>query len=174
MLSDHICQGAFRLNAVTLATELGVGTADSFLTVGALAHRLYFTLELFTPRVFGLADRRLGVARAARYELHGPGVASLRRGPLAHPGDGEYDRWEFAAVNFSFNITPAAIMVTLAGTSQPGASGWRDEPHPLPVQQAEISFCVLRPRMQEFLRVTDSAWSNAARAIDGFPEQVVA
>ena len=167
MLSDHLCDGTFSLNGTILATTLGVGTQDSFLTVGALDRRYYLTLDYFTPAVFSRGDDQT-MFDGACYLLKGPMVASLNHGPLGHPGDGEYDRWEFSEIAFAFRFTRNTLSVTLEGTSELGLSGAEIQ-QSLPKQSTQVAFTVLRPRMKEFLRATDSGWSYFEKRLDGLP-----
>ncbi len=168
MLDDHLCDGRLSLNGTILAKTLGVGTQDSFLTVGALDRRYYLTLDYFTPRVFSRNDNQTMVDGAS-YLLKGPMVANLNHGPLGHPGDGEYDRWEFSEITFAFRFTRNTLSVTLEGTSELGTAGSSGVQQSLPKQSTQVAVTVLRPRMKEFLRMTDSGWLYFEKRLDSFP-----
>lgn len=168
MLGNHLCDGRFSLNGIVLASTVGVGTQDSFLTAGVLERRHFLTLDFFTPRVFFLNDNET-LVNGARYELKGPRVANLSHGPLGHPGDGEYDRWEFSEIALSFQFTRHTLSVTLDGVSEPGTSGSIREKKPLSTQSTHVAFVVHRRRMKEFLRMTDSGWSYFEKRLDSFP-----
>jgi hypothetical protein len=168
LLDDHICQGHFTINGRVLAEEVGVGTQDAFMTLGALKERYFFTLNFFSPRVFLLgADSQR--TKGMRYVLKGPAVASMDHGPLGHPGDGEYDRWECSDVEFTYRFYRNSLRVGICANSELGTPGSRNAREVLPVQELRIEFVVLRPRLSEFLRTTESAWTHFQNRLKTFP-----
>jgi hypothetical protein len=168
VLSPITRRGHFNVDGHAVATGVEAVTQDTFLLVGALEQRYSFTLSFFSPWVFLLgsdAERAAGM----HYDLRGPGVASMSHGPLGHPGDAEYDCWTFSRVEFGYRFFRDALRVALRGQSGIGTPGFMDDTQALPPVEVDIAFVVVRPRLQEFLRGTDPAWSHFQERLDTLP-----
>jgi hypothetical protein len=170
LLSENICQGSFKINGRVLADDIGVGTQDYFMVVGALKERYFFNLQFFSPQVFNLTgdnEKTEGV----QYAIKGPKVAYLSHGPLGHPGDGEYDQWAFSEITLTYRFYRGVLKVDVRGESELGLSGFCNVKQSLPPQVVQLTFSVLRPKLREFLRMTESGWSYFEKRLDAFPDE---
>lgn len=157
MENENIHTGFFEINGKRLSSEVLSWANCYHLHTGELKSRIFIDLYVFNPSLLSRLDDK-SLSEGIRYAISGPKCASISRGPLGHPGDGEYDLWDVENIELFFNFQNRQLHVQLTGTSIRGSGGFSRAKDDLDPLQFKVGFTVRNDELKKYLQLTDSAW----------------
>lgn len=114
---------------------------------------LYFPLGDVGPQ--GVLSNGAIAPVTRHWVINASHAGSYTRGPLGHPGDGEFDYWPISSFRLETTYTPDQLRVELTLITGAGRSAFPDhQPGPLPAKNVVIWFTVQHAQMAEFYDFT--------------------
>jgi hypothetical protein len=114
-------------------------------------HRNTVHLHPFVPQMFSLIGSADRMREGVRYSISGNRVGGVSRGPLGHPGDGEYDSWSLKNFDLRGHFTKSHLEISVRGVSEEGSGSFSIGP--LAPRAFHVRFVVPREELVKFLRI---------------------
>lgn len=171
MFSMVDCEARVVVNDETISNAVSVGIDPNgnylYLKVGA-KNELF--VRPFPPQMITRWDSthmKVGVD----YNFSGTDVGFWSRGPLNHPGDGEFENRHFTSIAIHVAYSPTSIVVALRGNTERGCALYKGQPDPtntalLPSWKFDVEFSLPRAAMKEFFAIDDAYYAAFERRLD--------
>lgn len=165
------CGARVTINGELLASAASVGIDPDgnylYLNVGA---RTKLFVRPFTPQMITRWDST-HMKAGVDYSCSGTDVGFWNRGPLGHPGDGEFESRHFTSIAIHIAFSPAEIVVTLRGSTEEGCSLFKGQPDPtntapLPIWKFDVEFSLPRTAMKDFFAIGNSYYASFEQCLD--------
>ncbi len=159
MEMENTYVGSFEIDGKEISSRVSSWAHASHLHAGAPQSGICIKLFVFNPSLLiWLNDRSL--SDGIKYSISGHKCASVRSGPLGHPGDGEFDHWDIDNIDFEFRYRKMQLHIQLTGTSLRGSGGFSRAKDDLDPLRFNISFIVENHELQKYLKLSDSIWGS--------------
>ncbi|MBC3876036.1 hypothetical protein [Undibacterium flavidum] len=101
------------------------------------------------------------------YSISGTKVGNFSRGPLGHPGDGEYDSRPISKFDVHSKYTKKDLTVKIESVTEVGTSGFQlFQKKPLPSWNFQVNFVVPRSEMKSFFGIDDFNYAYFESLLD--------
>lgn len=168
MSDEHIYSGHFEINERLLSTDVLTWASNTELHTYDRNSRFSVDLYVFNPSLLGRLNGYRGLQEQS-FSIAGQKCGSISRGPLGHPGDGEFDDWDIINAKLSYFYQFGHLNVLLTGETARGCDATRRVVGELDPVQFKVGFVVPNERLKDYLKLSDSAFGFFQERLRGNP-----